>query len=484
MEPQTVVIAGATGFVGRALYKRLSGEFRVIGLTRDDPSRFRTAGQQWRRCDLFSLFHCERALAGADLACYLVHSMLPSAHLTQGAFQDMDLIMADNFARAAARSGVKRILYLGGLIPDGPELSRHLLSRLEVEQTLASRGVPVTAMRAGIVVGASGSSYRMFKTLVERLPVIPCSRWGRSRTQPIALADVIELARYCLLRPTPATQSYDIGSPDVLTYRELLERTARILGLKRTIVDLPLTGTLWCRYWLHFVTGAPLELVGPLLESMRHSMVARDRRLQEEAGIPGRPFEQAVREALADERSGRPVIRTSVERAMARRADRRTYLYHVRSVQRIPLPAGRTARWAAERYLQFLPRVFRFLLHGERDLKGNVRLMLTFPRVSLLDHHLAADRSGKSDRQVFYITGGILARRVVRRSRRPRLEFREVLEGTALLAAIHDYRPRLPWPLYHAVQARVHVAVMRLFARYLRVAGDAPPVDAFSPPPA
>jgi uncharacterized protein YbjT (DUF2867 family) len=471
MERPTVVIAGATGFVGGALYKRLMGEFRVIGLTRDDPSRLRTAGRQWRRCDLFSLFHCERALEGVDLACYLVHSMLPSAHLTQGSFEDMDLIMADNFARASAKAGVREIVYLGGLIPDGSELSRHLMSRWEVEQTLASRGVPVTAMRAGIVIGARGASYRMFKTLVERMPVIPCSRWGRSLTQPIALADVIELVRYCLLHPTSATRSCDIGSPDVMTYRELLERTARILGLKRTFVDIPVTGILWCRYWLPFVTSAPRELVVPLLESMRHSMVAKERRLQEEAAIPGRGFDQAVREALAEERAGGFGPRTSAERAAARRSDRRTFLYHVRSVQRIPLPAGRTARWAAQRYLQFLPRLFRLFLRAETDRKGTIRLLLTFPRVSLLDHHLAADRSGKSDRQVFYITGGILARRVIRRSRRPRLEFREVLKGTALLAAIHDYRPRLPWWLYHAAQARVHLAVMRWFGRHLRAAG-------------
>ncbi len=471
MERPTVVIAGATGFVGGALYKRLMGEFRVIGLTRDDPTRLRTSGRLWRRCDLFSLMHCERALEGADLACYLVHSMLPSAHLTQGSFEDMDLIMADNFARAAAKAGVRQMVYLGGLVPESPELSRHLMSRLEVEQTLASRGVPVAALRAGIVIGARGSSYRMFKTLVERMPVIPCSRWGRSLTQPIALADVIELLRYCLLHPRWATQSYDIGSPDVMTYRELLERTAHILGLKRTFVDVPFTGTLWCRYWLPLVTGAPLALVVPLLESMRHSMVARERRLQEETGIPGRSFDQAVREALAEERVAGPIRGTSAERAAARRADLRTYLYHVRSVQRIPLPAGRTARWAAQRYLQFLPRLFRLFLRAEMDRKGTIRLMLTFPRVSLLDHHLAADRSGKSDRQVFYITGGILARRVIRRSRRPRLEFREVLNGTALLAAIHDYRPRLPWLLYHAVQARVHLAVMRGFGRHLRAAG-------------
>jgi uncharacterized protein YbjT (DUF2867 family) len=477
MAKPTVVIAGATGFVGRALLGRLAEEFQVVGLTRDSPARLRGSGVAWRRCDLFSLMQTERALAGAECACYLVHSMLPSAHLTQGTFQDMDLIMADNFARAAAGAGVRQIVYLGGLVPEGVGLSRHLQSRLEVEQTLASRRVPVTSLRAGIIIGAGGSSYRLFKTLVERLPVIPCSRWGRSLTQPVALADVLALIRHCLLRPAPASRACDIGSPDVMSYRELLARTAVLLGLRRTIVDLPVTGTFWCRHWLHLATGMPLELVAPLLESMRHSMVARERRLQAEAGIPGRSFEQAVREALAEERRQGTAIRTSAERALARRMDRRVYLYHVRSVQRVPLPPGGTARWAAERYLEFLPRLFRVLLRTERGSDGVVRFLLPFPRVSLLDHLLAADRSGASDRQVFYITGGILARRVIRKTLRPRLEFREVLGGTALLAAIHDYRPRLPWLLYSAVQAKIHLMVMRLFARDLRRAAPPPRAD-------
>ena len=476
MAQRTLVVAGATGFVGRALCRRLLGEFRVIGLTRDDPTRFREPGVLWRRCDLFSLMQTERAVSGADLACYFVHSMLPSAHLTQGAFQDMDLIMADNFARAAAGAGVQQIVYLGGLVPDEPDLSPHLASRLEVERTLSSHGVPVTALRAGIVIGARGASYRMFKRLIERIPIVPCSRWGRSLTQPIALADVLELIRYCLLHPVPASRACDIGSPDVMSYRELLGNTARILGLKRIIVDLPITGVFWCRYWLHLATGVPLELVGPLLESMRHSMVARGRGLQAAAGIPGRTFEQAIRDALADDEGGQWVpARTSAERAVARRRSRRTYLYHVRSVQRLPLPPGRTARWVAEEYLRFLPQLFRTFLKAETDAEGRVSVRLAFPRVSLLEHALDADRSGASDRQVFYITGGLLARRLVRRTRRPRVEFREVLGGTAVLAAIHDYRPSLPWPLYNAIQARLHLWVMRRFARHLqRIAEHSP----------
>ncbi|MFA6317171.1 MAG: NAD-dependent epimerase/dehydratase family protein, partial [Elusimicrobiota bacterium] len=165
----TVVVAGATGFVGWALARFLAWDYRVIGLSRNPPSGGggppRAGRVEWRACDLFSLKQTEEALEGAGAAFYLVHSMWPSARLTQGSFADMDLICADNFARAAAKAGVTQIVYLGGLIPDDPMLSRHLASRLEVERTLGSRGVPLTALRAGIVIGPFGSSYRIFRTL-------------------------------------------------------------------------------------------------------------------------------------------------------------------------------------------------------------------------------------------------------------------------------------------------------------------------------
>ena len=136
----TVAIAGASGFVGRALSQYLLPDFRVIGLARRPEASPHAAGLEWRKCDLFSLLECEQALVGVETAVYLVHSMLPSARLTQGTFPDLDLIIADNFTRSAAKAGVKHIVYLGGLVPDVPVLSRHIQSRLEVEQTLGSRG--------------------------------------------------------------------------------------------------------------------------------------------------------------------------------------------------------------------------------------------------------------------------------------------------------------------------------------------------------
>jgi len=170
-ERTRVAIAGASGFVGRALLSALSPSHDVIALGRRASAEKTTPGLEWRACDLFNLRDAERALAGADVAIYLVHSMMPSAQLTQGRFDDLDLICADNFARAAEANGVRHIIYLGGLLPSsGSSLSRHLESRFEVERTLASRGVPVTTLRAGLIIGAGGSSFDMMARLVGRLP--------------------------------------------------------------------------------------------------------------------------------------------------------------------------------------------------------------------------------------------------------------------------------------------------------------------------
>ena len=177
-----VAITGAAGFVGSALCEALESKTRVVALGRRFPPpsgapsdliENGNAGIERRRCDLFSIPETELALKGADVAVYLVHSMSPNARLTQGSFENLDLLLADNFARAARQAGVKRIVYLGGLLPSDPSrgLSPHLQSRLEVEHALAAHGVPVTAIRAGLIVGAEGSSLNLLVRLVERLPL-------------------------------------------------------------------------------------------------------------------------------------------------------------------------------------------------------------------------------------------------------------------------------------------------------------------------
>ena len=187
-----VAIAGASGFVGTALCRALSPDHQVIGLGRSGPPDD-TDAQEWRVCDLYSLRQLEQALEGVEIAIYLVHSMLPSTRLTQGGFANLDLLLADNFARAAERAGVRRILYVGGFVPEAGDLSPHLRSRFEVERTLASRAPRLTALRCGIVIGRGSSSFWILRNLVRRLPVMLLPRWTGSTTSSAGAASILQV---------------------------------------------------------------------------------------------------------------------------------------------------------------------------------------------------------------------------------------------------------------------------------------------------
>lgn len=170
-----VAVAGASGFVGKALVEDMKDDCRMIALSRSiRESSDADSSVEWRHCDLFSFRTVSKALQGVDCAIYLVHSMMPSAKLTQAGFEDLDLIAADNFARACRDAGVKQIVYLSGLMPEGETLSNHLKSRREVETALRAYGTPLTVLRAGLVVGPGGSSTSMLFQLVHRLPVMVC----------------------------------------------------------------------------------------------------------------------------------------------------------------------------------------------------------------------------------------------------------------------------------------------------------------------
>jgi uncharacterized protein YbjT (DUF2867 family) len=459
-----LVIAGASGFVGQALIPSLIDRFEVVALSRSN--RLKQAGVICLPCDLFSLLQIEQALQGADYAIYLVHSMLP-AKLTQASFSDMDLILADNFARAAAKAGVKQILYLGGLIPDTGDLSRHLASRLEVEHVLASRNVPVTALRAGLILGAGGSSFRIMHRLVKKLPIMLCPKWTTTRTQPISLIDVVAMIQFCLARPETFGQTYDIGGPEVMTYVEMMTRTAAELGQKVRIFTVPLLSPRLSVAWVCLISGAQRELVRPLVESLRHPMVCRSRELQERAGNQAQPFASAIAIAVKEELAGKEEkqgIREHLGRvnAVSREAG------YVVSIQRLPLPKGRDAVWVAQEYARWLPRLLRFIIKVEADASFNLCFRLTGLSSPLLRLEFSADRS-TPDRPLFYIRGGILAGKPVPEHHRSpaRLEFRETPDRKYVMAAIFNFRPRLPWFLYRLTQAPVHLWVMTMFGRHL-----------------
>ena len=449
MDPRPLlVLGGGSGFVGKALASALSGRFRIAGLSRSA----RAAAppfDEWRCADLFNLREAERALEGAKFAFYLVHSMLPSARLTQGSFEDLDLICADNFARAAARAGVEQIVYLGGLVPSGPSaLSPHLASRLEVERTLGRYGVPLTALRAGMVIGGGGSSFEILVRLVRRLPAMVCPRWTLTRMQPVAVDDVVALLSFAVARPECYGETFDVGAPEAMTYRELMAACAELLGIRRAMVPIRLMTPWLSKLWVQLVTGAPAELVGPLVESLRHEMIARDLRLAKMAGLQPTPVREALRRALA----AGPAKLTAAPAPSAPL---------VRSVQRMTLPPAADARWAAAEYARWLPRAFRRLLRVKVDAAGTCSFSVPLLRAPLLVLTPAEQRT--PERQLFFVTGGLLTRE----DQRGRFELRQVLDGRTLLTAIHDYGPRLPWYLYRWTQARVHGWVMSAFRRHL-----------------
>lgn len=463
-----VVIAGASGFVGRAVIEALKGHFDVIALSRSERGSD-TEGVEWRSCDLFSLLQCERAVAGADFAIYLVHSMLP-ATLTQASFDDMDLILADNFARAARKVGVRQIVYLGGLIPrDTDHLSKHLASRLEVEGVLAARGIPVTTLRAGLILGAGGSSFQMMRKLVERLPVMVCPKWTMSKTQPVAVRDVVRTVQWCLGREEAFGRHYDLGGPDVMNYRDMMQRTAvAIFGRRRAIATVPFFTPGLSVAWVRLITGAHRELVKPLVQSLRHDMCVNPDRTPETLAGSALPFDEALRRALSDESPDLQSSRSHLARCDSSDGSGR----YVVSIQRLPLPAGRDARWVAREYARWLPRLLRFILKVTVDDALNVEFRLSGLSEPLLRLEYSETRS-TPDRPLYYITGGMLfapARPEDRRSP-ARLEFRETPDGRSVMAAIFNYCPKLPWHFYRFTQAPAHLAVMRLFGRHLRRMG-------------
>ena len=460
----TVAIAGATGFVGTALREALRPDHNLIGLTRSPVRARENAGEmspeEWRHCDLFDPYAVRDGLVGADYAIYLVHSMLPSARLTQGQVADLDLLQADNFARAAEAEGVEQILYLGALVPDdATDLPFPLRRRLEVEQALASTSVPLTTLRAGLVVGAGGTWLRLLLNLVRRLPAMILPSWTRAETQPIALRDVVRGLKKCLGNPDTYGATYDVGGPDVMSYREMLLRTADVLGLRRWTTTVPMESPRLSKLWVWLFGSVPWALVTPIVDSLRYQTRVGTNEMQAWLERDAQTFEEAL-EASVDEQ-GRPLPNPRDDLRDREDAVIRDQSV-ARSVQRMPCPPGFTARDVANEYLRWLPRLGWPMLRVRVE-HGRVAHFELWPVGRLLTLRFAANRSPEG-RQLFFVTGGLLAGEGEQSGR---LEFRRVLGGESVLAAVHDFSPRLPWYVYNSTQALVHLGVMWRFRRHL-----------------
>jgi len=286
-----IAVLGATGTVGRALVPLLAQEHDVLAVSRR--RREESAGVRWARADATNGAAVARVLDGVEVAYYLVHS------LGSPAFEQRDRAAAETVAREAERAGVRQLVYLGGLGDDSQELSRHLRSRAETAAALASGSVPVTILRAAIVIGAGSAAFETIVALVDRLPGMVCPRWVSTRTQPIALDDIAAYLAAVAGCDAAIGESFDAGGPDVMTYREMIERVARLRGKRPLIVEVPLLSPRLSSYWLNLVTPVRASVARPLIEGLRNTTVARDDRLSRLVTRALSPFDEAARAALA-----------------------------------------------------------------------------------------------------------------------------------------------------------------------------------------
>jgi uncharacterized protein YbjT (DUF2867 family) len=299
-----VLVTGASGFVGRRLVPELEkAGHEVLAMTRH-PQGYRGAGQPVHG-DVHDGASIAAALRGCTAAYYLVHS------LAEPDFERRDAEAARTFAGSAADAGLERMVYLGGLGDDADDLSAHLRSRRDVEQLLGSTGVPVTALRAGIVVGHGGISWEMTRQLVERLPAMITPRWVHTRTQPIAVADVIRYLVGVLEVPGAAGRALDIGGPDVLEYLEMMRRVAAIEGRKMIVVPVPFLSPRLSSCWLSLVTSVDVRTGRSLVDSMTNEVVVRDDSIRRLVPLEPMDYDSAVLAALGERARARRAARTA-----------------------------------------------------------------------------------------------------------------------------------------------------------------------------
>lgn len=284
-------VLGATGFIGRALVPALAERHEVVAVSRSgntpETRRVRAVA-----ADATNPTAVRRALEGVTVLYYLIHS------LGSTNFEEVDRRAAQTVAREAARAEVSQIVYLGGLGDDASDLSPHLRSRAETATTLSAGDVPVTTLRAAIVVGRGSAGFETIVALVDRLPLMIAPKWVSMPTQPIALADVVGYLAGVAGHRETIGETFDLGGPEALTYREMIELIGRLRGHEPRIIEVPVLSPRLSSYWLHLVTPVRASVARPLVEGLRNPTLARDDRIRRLLPRTLISVEEAARQAL------------------------------------------------------------------------------------------------------------------------------------------------------------------------------------------
>ena len=454
-----LAIVGASGFIGSALCQYTAHEYATKALTR---SRHRAeegspgSPVHWQACDFFSRRSLREALSGVDQIVYLAHTRVPTARLDQARCSDMDVLQADNCALAAAHHGVRQIIYLSGLLPDGNVSEQMLRERSEIVNVLGNYGTPVTVIRTSLVVGAGSSAVLFLTNVVRRLPFIPIPCWAQTMRQPIALADLLRAIKYCLDDPAASGRSFDIGGPDLLSTTEIVERIARSSGSNRSVRLVSWFPTNLYGWLLRTVSPSTHPgLISFFLQGIRYNIQIADNPLQK----------RVAQEALTLDNALQDISLTSPRQSSLVR-DRKDFerSSSVRSIQRIPRPANWNAESLSEYYFPWLARLVWPFVYSHRLDDGSWRIEIRGLRVPLLSLSLSKSHSTEG-RRLYFITGGMLA--TTSEESKGRMEFRDLAMEPSTIIAIHDFTPMLPWRFYNLTQATIHGWVMRLFQKHM-----------------
>ncbi len=294
----TILLTGASGYVGGRLIKLLEQQPVKLRCLARSPEKLRLLVKDTTeivRGDVLEAQSLDEALKGVSTAYYLVHLMSGSHD-----FEKQDRQAASNFAQAAKQAGVQRIIYLGGLGDDAdPDLSPHLRSRHEVGEILRESGIETIEFRAGMVVGAGSLSYQLMKSLTDRLPVMLCPRWLATPTKPIAIDDVLAYLLSAIDLPKGDSCTYEIGSPDVVTYADLIREYARQQGLRRWLIFVPVLTPYLSGLWLALVTPASFEVGRHLIEGLKNPTVVQNTRALEVFSVRPLSVKEAIKRAIA-----------------------------------------------------------------------------------------------------------------------------------------------------------------------------------------
>jgi uncharacterized protein YbjT (DUF2867 family) len=298
-----ILVTGATGYVGGRLIPRLLEKgYKVRCLSRDPLSiEGRWKGAEIVKGNVLDKSSLKKNIfEGIEAAYYLIHSMG-----SEREFSKTDIVAAENFAQAAEQQGVKRIIYLGGLISSEKNLSKHLTSRLQTGETLRKFGVPVTEFRAGVIVGSGSLSFEMIRYLTERLAVMITPKWVNTKTQPIAIRDVLRYLIDALKIEKTAGEIIEIGGEDILTYKELMSTYAEIRGLKRYFIKVPVLTPWLSSHWVGLVTPLPAGIAKPLVEGLKNELICSDNKAKEFFNFKPISYREAVELALQRNKEGK-----------------------------------------------------------------------------------------------------------------------------------------------------------------------------------